>query len=174
MFTIKNIKISFKIQRISLNTVLKHLNEKNMAYELKSNYIILRCQFVFIIFKSKDLTVSHINVTKIGQMSDMDTVEKVFKDDVFNLDEIVILNKQIDNITAVYSHHEQIVLQKIIEQVKETKTVIYNREKFPGLFLRCKIGTLIFFHTGKVIAVGVKTEHDLYLLFNDLKAFLEI
>jgi len=173
MFTIKNIKISLRISTIPLNTALSHLEENGIKYTIKSNYIVIRLVYVYIIFMSKNQTISHVNVTKIRGFNDLDDVEKVFKDMIFNFSGLNICQRQIDNITSVYNSGVKIILQSLLSNESLHHKIVYNREKFPGLFLKNSIGTMIIFHTGKIIAVGVKKEEDLDCLFNLVKLILQ-
>ncbi len=47
------------------------------------------------------------------------------------------------------------------------KNLKYNNEKFPGLFVKFETGTVILFHSGKLVIVGCKTEKDIYQKSHD-------
>ncbi len=65
MFEVKNIKISLKISKIPLNSVINQFEVENIQYKIKNIYIILRNIFVYILFKPKNSEISHVNITGI-------------------------------------------------------------------------------------------------------------
>lgn len=173
MFKQKNVKISIKIREISLNSVIEYLNVNNREYKTKSNYIIIKSKYIFILFKPKNRMISHINVTKISNLDEVNTAVDNLIIEIFPTFEICIYKVVIDNITAVYDTSKTIKLPEIIENNKGLYRITYNNEKFPGMFIKFEVGTLIIFYTGKVIAVGCKTNDQLFFLFGKLKDLLE-
>ncbi len=172
MFVIKNAKISIKINEISLNSVIECLDKNNIVYKIKSNYIIIESKYVFVIFKPKNCMIVHINVTKIGSLSDINKVADVLIHEILSNLQIVVNKIVVDNITAVYQTDKIINIPKIIESKKDCFKISYNNEKFPGMFIKFSVGTLIIFYTGKIIAVGCKTESNLEYLFDQLNKLI--
>lgn len=172
MFEIKNVKISLKLESISLNTVIEHLQTNEIGFEIKNNYIVIHHKYTFIIFKRKNQQIQHVNVTKIPNLAEIDKVVDTFVNEIFHNLSVTINKINVDNITAVYSFGQNIYLQDIIQKKKDHFKIKYNNEKFPGMFLKFDVGTMIIFHTGKVIAVGCKTLNHLKYLFDELNKIL--
>lgn len=170
MFQIKNIKISLKIKPIYLNSVLKHFDKERITYKIKNNYVIINNKFVYILFKPRDSIIKHINVTKIPDIESISNSLNLLKDTISYL---IILSYKIDNITAVYDYKKEINQLKILNNHKHLFNLKFNKEKFPGLFLKVLLGTFIIFHTGKVNLVGCKDPAHLFNLFEQLKKILE-
>jgi TATA-box binding protein (TBP) (component of TFIID and TFIIIB) len=168
MFEIKNVKISLKLDKISLNTVLSQLELNKVVYKEKNNYIIIQSQYIYIIFQSKNRLVNHINITKIPHIDEIDKATNHLQHVLFKNLVIHIISNTIDNLTSVYNIKRNLILHDIVKKIEFTNNISYNNEKFPGLFIKFGFGTLILFHTGKVIAVGCKKEHDLTNLFDQL------
>ncbi len=173
MFVIKNVKISLKLKEISLNSVLRCLDVNNTKYKTKSNYIIIESKYIYIIFRPKNHQITHINVTKIPNLSEIDVAVNILRKEIFPILNISINQTNIDNLTAVYNANKNIVLPEIIKHKKDYFKITYNNEKFPGMFVKFDVGTLIIFYTGKVIAVGCKTVNSLEYLFEELNKFLK-
>ncbi len=80
----------------------------------------------------------------------------------------------IDNITGSFDLKKELILKDLIEitqnyQFEGNIYISYNNEKFPGMFLKVKIGnkrigTIIIFHSGKVVFVGCKRLRNLRCL----------
>lgn len=172
MFEIKNVKISLKLKELSLNTVLEYLDVNNCRYKTKSNYVIIESKYIYIVFKPKNRLITHINVTKISDLSEVDTAVDNLITKIFPTLDIIVHKVVVDNITAVFNVNKTVNLPEIIKNNKNFYQITYNNEKFPGMFIKFDVGTLIVFYTGKVIAVGCKNENDLAFLFEELKKIL--
>jgi len=166
MFEIKNVKISLKLEELSLNTVLVNLKTSKIDFSEKSNYIVIRLKYIYIIFKPRNQQINHINVTKIPQIQKINHAITFFKKTIFPNLNINIKNIIVDNITSIYKVHHFLNLSEIIEKYRNIYNIKYNNEKFPGMFIKFDSGTLIIFYTGTVIAIGCKSENDLTFLFN--------
>lgn len=172
MFEIKNVKISLKLKELSLNSVLEYLDVNNQKYKTKSNYIIIESKYIYIVFKPKNRLITHINVTKISDLSEVDTAVNNLIKEIFPTLEITVHKVVVDNITAVFNVNKTVNLPEIIRNKKDLYQITYNNEKFPGMFIKFDVGTLIIFYTGKVIAVGCKTRSNLAVLFDELNKIL--
>ncbi len=169
MFEIRNIKISLKTEQISLNSVLNQLEHECIPFVTKNNYVIIRYQFVYIFFKSKNCLITHINITKIPNIQSIYQSIDILKEQIFNNLNLTVVNQQIDNITATFDFRKEIDQMKILNRAKNIYKVRYNREKFPGLFIKVTLGTFIIFHTGKVNLVGCQDPSNLDILFECLQ-----
>lgn len=170
MFSISNLKISLKISDICLKSLLSHFECLKIPFNIKSNYIIVRYDFVYIFYKSKDCKVRFINVTKIKCETYLDQVVKKLCDEILAGFELEILSKNTDNITAGIKLDKKIDLNKIClsSENPHVINVKYNKEKFPGVFLKFREGTLIIFYSGNVNVVGCKSVDHLETLHSHL------
>lgn len=172
MFEIKNIKISLKIEKISLNSVLEQLKQEGILFETKSNYIIIRDKFIYIFFKSKSGVINHINVTKIPKVEEIEISTDILKNKIFKNLNVVILTEKIDNITASYDAKKELNQFEILSKFRDTHNIRYNKEKFPGMFIKVLHGTFIIFHSGKINLVGCQNLDHLVSLFMCLSNIL--
>ena len=108
-----------------------------------------------------------INVTGIKTISCINEALNVLKNH-FQLDSNDLEHYVIDNISSQYKgnlcsllNRNLTTLAKVGARFKDTIKVKYNREKFPGLFLKTAYGTLICFSSSAIAAVGAKNEKDL-------------
>lgn len=159
LYKITNIKLSLKTSYICLDSVRKQLDNKEI--KCYSNFIVLRDKYTYIIFKSKDLVTNHINVTKIGKFEDVP--ESIIK--ILSLLQVIEQKRVVDNITVSLNLHKEINLN-CLPDFSSIIAKSYNTEKFPGVFLKFDCGTIILFHTGKCILIGVKKESDIECLIS--------
>jgi hypothetical protein len=172
MFSIKNVKISVKLEDISLNSVVKYLECNSISFVIKGNYLVIHHKYVYIFFKLKNFVIRHINVTKIPDEESVKDSILVLQNEILNGMYLKIFYYKIDNMTAIYDTKNNVDLLKILDKTKLSFNVRYNKEKFPGLFIKTNEGTFIIFHTGKVNLVGCKSMDRLPLLFKCLENIL--
>ncbi len=84
-----------------------------------------------------------------------------------------VKNVSIDNIIATLKLDHPIDLVSVCEK-KLFKSMKYNNEKFPGLFVKFEIGTAILFHSGKIVLVGCKNEKDLECIRSNIYAAMKM
>lgn len=172
MFVIKNIKFSLKIKNISLNSVLDELKEQKINFETKGNYVVIRDIYVYILFRSRSFILNHINITKIPSVNQINfSVDHLQRKILKNL-KIEICKEQIDNLTATYNIGQEINQLRFLQKNKKHHTIKFNKEKFPGLFIKVPLGTFIIFHTGKINVVGCQSPFHLFQLFYFLQDLL--
>jgi len=152
MAEVKNIKISLKLIGCSLDNAISRLNRLNIPHKRFANYITFTEQFTYIYFKSKDGVLNHVNVTKLRSTDDIGTSMNILKE-LFDVYEI---SSRIDNIIATYNTGHPINLMKLIAS-KALSPTKYNPEQFPGLFAKYPEGTVLIFHSGKLVLVGFNT-----------------
>ena len=160
-YTIANVKVSVKTSAISLDIVIKDAEFNNLYCKNYKNFIVLKNNYTYIIFKQNKNNENHINITKIPSLELVDNAILLIK----SIATCNILSYKIDNIIASTVFNRNIDLQLIS---KSTKGVKYNNEKFPGLFLKSKCGTAILFYSGKIVIVGSKTKEDIECLLTRL------
>ena len=151
MAEVKNVKISLKVKGSSLDNAVYRLSQLKISYKHFTNYITFNKVFTFIYFKSKDGVLNHINVTKLKVKSDISSAVNILK----HLFQLTVVKIKVDNIIATYDTTKSIDLIKLIEN-RAFKLTKYNPEQFPGLFVKYPQGTVIVFHSGKLVLVGFK------------------
>ncbi len=181
MFKISNVKISIKCAKLSLDNVSSIANANNITNSIYTNFIVLKSKFTYIIFKHKNNTgkENHINITKIKNLFDVNEAVTFFT----SLFKCAFTKITLDNISATSVLGKYIELQNILLNIPyfeielkrkniNLKSVKYNNEIFPGLFLKFDIGTLIIFHSGKIVIVGCKKENDIECLVKNIHALI--
>jgi TATA-box binding protein (TBP) (component of TFIID and TFIIIB) len=161
LYVITNVKVSIKTSFFGLNTVDEVLLHK--TFKRYSNFIVYREKYTYIIFKSGKSSTNHINVTKIKRLEDVDEAIK----HITCLLRVEELKRTIDNITVSINLQKKINLLAL-PHFKESISTSFNPEKFPGVFVKFTYGTIILFHTGKCILIGVKTISDIECLTSKL------
>lgn len=166
-----NVKVSLKSEDISLHSVLDKSIAEGYIVKRKLNFLVLRKNFVFTIFKKGKNNLHHINITKLRQVSDIN----IALVDLEKLNIQYINNSLvIDNITGRLDIGEKLSIRELVYNYKSKSEYLgrsnvvsfkYNNEKFPGIFIKFKdFGTSIVFHSGKVIFIGCKSEEKLQCL----------
>ena len=52
MFNVADVKVSIKINAIPLNIVCEILKEKNISSKIHNNFVVIKAQHTFILFKT--------------------------------------------------------------------------------------------------------------------------
>lgn|SRR5574343_23050 len=149
---VRNIKLSVKINKCPLDIVIKRLEEKKISFKNFGNFVSFTKKFSFVVFKPSSNGLTHINVTKVPSFGV--PIEKCLKR-LRKLLREKIVSYKVDNIIATSDLHKKISLHKVSQM--KTINILYNSERFPGLFLKFGEGTTILYHSGKVVIVGCKT-----------------
>lgn len=161
MVSVKNIKISVKVKTICLKNTIKKLNSQNIGVNVYLNYITFKNKYSYVIFKTSKCGTNHVNVTKIEDFSHINESLTVLQ----RCCGVTVLSHKVDNIIATYSGLNTINLPDLV--IKNVfNCTKYNPERFPGLFVKCEDGTVIIFHSGKLVIVGCKTLNEIWHLFN--------
>lgn len=156
MFKITNIKLSLKLQSISLDSVENVCEEKKIFFTKFSNFLVIKTKYTFVLFKENAQQVNHVNITKVPSFSEIDDSINFFFE-ILNIGAKTIKHQTVDNITANFSLNKTINLTKFAELYKEEYFITYKNETFSGLSIRFLHGTALLFHTGSVVVVGCKT-----------------
>lgn len=163
-YKIANVKVSLKTDKVFLDNVCEIAKEKKLYCKKYKNFIVLKSNYTYIIFKSKEQqSESHINITKIPNTK---SVRKAI-DVITSLILCTIISYKVDNIIATTNLNRQINLASIVNN-KKFNNLKYNNEKFPGLFIKFSIGTVIIFHSGKIVIVGCKTKKSVKCLIRKI------
>ena len=174
MYFITNVKISFKTSINCLNTVEKKCVEKDIVCKRYENFIVVKSQFTFIIFKKKRLSndINHVNATKIQSLEKIVECVNHFSS-IFEIDRRDLSNIAVDNITASVNLNKNINLSQISNSNLKKFTTKYHNEIFPGLFLKSKKGTIILFHSGKAVLIGCRNVSEIENLVKNLLMIIE-
>lgn len=169
---VTNIKVSIHCHKISLDSVKNLCEKKLFKTKIFNNFILFESKFVYTIFKNKENNnYNHINITKIKNKLELkEALKQLF---IFNIKPIKDTLK-IDNVTGSLDLKKEIKLRDSIIFTSNYNFdgnifISYNNEKFPGAFLKIqkekkKIGTILVFHSGKVVFLGCKTIKNLKCL----------
>lgn len=153
MFLVRNIKVSVKVKALVLNNALERLRQTQIPIKNFGNFISFKDHnYTFVLFKRGKRKDSHVNVTQIPNFW---SIHRAI-DCLIKLIDCSVLHYTVDNIIATTDLNKSVSFKKIIKE-KTFKQIKYNSEIFPGLFIRFKRGTVIVFHTGKVVIVGCKS-----------------
>jgi TATA-box binding protein (TBP) (component of TFIID and TFIIIB) len=164
---VTNIKVSIKLESQSLDSVENKIKNSVLSYKKYNNFIVIKDFFVYTIFRSGKNNFNHVNITKIKHFSKVEEAIEKLKNLDFNINKKSL---KIDNITGSIDLEKEVQIENIIKRVSSNASfsnlkISYNNEKFPGLFLKLKsVGTIIIFHSGKVVFVGCKTVENLECL----------
>lgn len=167
MYVIRNIKVSVKIDK--LDNIIKHNFLKKIS--VHNNFIVVKNIFTYILFKPKKLTsLCHLNITKIKCFSDISQAIAIAKC-IFK-GHLRINTLQIDNITATTQLNEGLQLSEIYNKHHKSFKLKYNNDVFPGLHCKLSFGSVILFHSGKLIFVGCKSSKDIENLINQVQTLI--
>ena len=149
MFTINNVKISCKIPETPLSKIEAICYKENIKFNLYKNFIVFRTQgFTYTLFKKKVESTflkdckktQHVNVTKC-----------LFHN----------ISHALDTLATLISC-DRSSIGYIIANFGIADKLLYNPEKFPGVFLsnRSSAKTIIF-KSGKYVIVGARTNKEI-------------
>lgn len=169
MFVISNIKISFKLNNICLDTVQQVCEEKKINNKKYPNFLVIRNDYTFIIFKKNNIGTNHVNATKI--MSDSNILDCISSFlNIIDLKNIPIPSWTVDNITSNFSLNKKINLSDFIQNHKTFLNIKYQNEIFSGIFIKFQSGTAILFHSGNVVIIGCKNKDSIKWIYNQMIA----
>jgi len=149
---VRNVKLSVKITKCSLDNAMKKLKKKKIHFRNFGNFISFNKEFSFVLFRPSLNGMTHVNVTKVSNLGAQ--VDRCLA----KLSKLLrrrVLSFKIDNIIATSDLKKKISLHRI--KRKKGVDLLYNSERFPGLFLKFGEGTSILYHSGKLVIVGCKT-----------------
>ena len=126
--------------------------------------------YLLIPYQARQSNIYHVNITRIISLLEIERAIHLLQ----NLIDCQVFGKKIDNIIATSGLNRQINLEKIFfESENSDFRLKYNREKFPGIFLKSKFGTLILFHSGKIVILGCKKESDIRWLISQIPVIIQ-
>jgi len=133
MFITKNIKISVKLEKVDVKSLIEYFQKNNIVFKEKSNYLIVNKLYIYVFFKCKDGFMNHVNVTKIPTFSNVNHAVDYLKYDILINFPIIVKTIFTDNITAVCNMNKNIDLLSLSLKIQNHYQITYNNEKFPGL-----------------------------------------
>lgn len=167
MVQTRNIKVSLKISLISLNNASTILNENNISFKQYPNFVSFKHLYSFVLFKPSLNQVNHINVSQLTSREDISKAIAIVED----LLGVRVLSEKIDNIVSTSTFKSNLDLYHIVKK-SLFNHVRYNPEQFPGLFAQIGGGTVILFHSGKIVIVGSKSLEDTKWIVREVRARL--
>jgi TATA-box binding protein (TBP) (component of TFIID and TFIIIB) len=130
------------------------------------NFVVMTDTYSYTIFKTVKLE-NHINITKIPNLEKVqDAIQQLKKHFKFCAKLI-----RVDNIMATIDIERPIDLISVCEK-KLFENIKYNSEVFPGLTVEFDNGSATFFHSGKIVILGVKNIIDLKCLIQNICAVM--
>lgn len=170
-YTVNNIKVSFKISGISLDIVQQYLVCNKISFRIFHNYYVFKIKsYHCVMFKENELSkTNHLNVTKIKSVKKIKEVKQL----ISKVLKKKIISVKIDNIMATSCMSHTLNL-KHLAQNQLRHVAKFNIETFPGLFLKYKEGTIILFHSGKIVVVGCRHKKDIKCLLIRMIASIEM
>ena len=146
---IHNVKISIKLNQGRFN-FLNSYKQRNFA--------VIRDKYTYVIFKPNKEGVSHINITKVPSLEQVDSSVRQLKAMII---EGELGRPSIDNLTATLNLQTTLKLSHLYTSMRRDFNLRFNALTFPALFWRQACGTLYIFASGKVNLVGFKTRDQL-------------
>jgi TATA-box binding protein (TBP) (component of TFIID and TFIIIB) len=175
--SICNLKAHINLK--GLSSCIKQLNlslegkEKNQV----RNYIVVREKFIYTIFPRH----GYINVSNIKNWEELLEVLPHFANS-FNVDIYQISEQRlkVDNTTSGGHFRRQINLVKLkelfnnnIDQQFPKAVFHYDRNRFPGAFLKSKsLGTAVLHTSGGYSIIGAKSQKDIDFIYSWMCAYI--
>ena len=125
MYRISNIKVSLKIDYISLDNVIQICCDQDIIHKIYNNFIVLKATYTYVIFKSKNIKNNHINVTQIKSFSDINKAVS----EIYSFLQKPIQSEHVDNIIASVKFSNWCDLDTI-STLYDTYNIKYNKEEY--------------------------------------------
>lgn len=183
---IKNIKSSLTVscEKDWKKYLLQKVLSLGLTYSQKGNILVVKGDFNLCILEKKVKVTDdhqtknnkdiHINLSGVQSFQKLESVITYIITHLLPPSSCLVLSK-IDNITASFTFPKKV---NLIELKLLNPEFQYNKERFPGIFIKLKSGTGIVFNSGKTNIIGCKSEQDIlqtwrtivkYLLTADMK-----
>lgn len=171
-YKISNYKISLKAYNLNWEDTISVLKTSGLHTTIYNNFLVFKTCFIFTIFKPQHTKVSHINITKIKKRSKI--IEALNICNNLIKANLLLETLKIDNITAsAFYGLQNLDLEKFFHANCKSANIKYNRDKFPGAFVKTSRGTALAFHSGKVVFVGCKNKLELKCLLKTIKRLIK-
>ena len=157
---INNIKVSCTLSGPNIFEVLKKISStQNSVTKQRSNFFVLRCKFVYIIFYT-----GHVNITGARDFDQVETAKceliRIISNSLISINKTVI-----DNICLSGSLNTSFDLITFADYLRSIdRDFCFNPRRFPGLSVTSierESGTFLIFASGKFVLVGVKNESEI-------------
>lgn len=183
---INNVKIRTSVKKRFSHQLLRNIEEieektrysikgKNLVFKRYHNFIVYRCEFIYIIFPHRGT----VNITGIKNKRLIKRALSTFSN-VFKVPKQYLGLTIVDNVTATGSYNFPINLE-ILKKYINKKLVIdsilssasFNSSHFPGCFCRSNcIGTVAIFASGKFNIIGSKCSKHVNDLFSAMTVYI--
>lgn len=150
-FSVKNIKVSLKVNHQFDITKLP----PSVSFKKHTNFFVINDKYTYIVFnKNKRTGQTHVNITKLKTSLEIEpSVAHLFT--IFSIPTNLVYKTSVDNITSVGQFTQKINICNFVTENTDLQ-ISFNPEKFPGIFIRFKKGTIILFASGSSVIVGGK------------------
>lgn len=158
---VSNIKIHFRVIERKIQIFNNYLRLCDEDCKSTKSFIVLRVsKFVYICFYS-----GFINATGIKSFLEIRECLSTFRK-YFGFKRKYFETYVVDSISSTYPKAltSKSIISSILPEAYNHQDVIsvkYNRERFPAVFIRTNYGTILWFATSSIIAVGSKSDFDL-------------
>jgi len=170
---INNIKIHVRVKPLFLTQYREALINQVDIHKKTSSFITFKYDcFTYTCFHS-----GFVNVTGIKRRKDKHKSIQSLETNL-NLQKKSFTKPVVDNISSNWLNKDELKKINLLviltialkhDTIKEAK---YNREKFPALFLKTYWGTILWYGSPAVIAVGSKTKKDVKYLTKVVQSIL--
>jgi len=168
---ITNVKIHVRVKE-KIEQYCDTLLKSDKTHKKTSSFVILRLPpFVYTCFFT-----GFINITGIQTLDLISTAIDQLKD---QLNIKYPLEPTIDTVSSCWPKSEYLpkfnllCVKAAAGKHPDVKTIKYNRERFPALFTRTKFGTILWFATPAIVAVGSKEQEDMTRLKSVIDTILQ-
>ena len=93
--SVRNVKISIKLSPLCLNSVVSQFKQTGIKHKMFSSYKACNDIYAYVIFKVSKTKTTHVNVTKIKDLSNVDCAIQHLS---FLLPTTTIQSYRVDNI----------------------------------------------------------------------------
>lgn len=169
---ITNYKFHSKVNLTYLPVYLTYLKSNSTAIRKRKNsFVIIRLgSFVYTCFYSGFINITGVKLNLLYPLQRL-----AFE---IGLPENAFAAPTIDNIHTkrhFSSHINLNALKYKLDQWNFDKIIHihFNRERFPGLFIKTGLGTILWFATDTVITLGSKTHENIEQLYSLIKNIRE-
>ena len=162
-----NVKVSIKLSAVCLNTVIEQCARARVRCRKFHNFVVVYGAYTFTLFKRGSAGVCHVNVCGILCPCYVDSAVAYV---CSFTQQQAALSFCIDNITATIDLGRCVGLSHLQQAARSLPDLrsTFNKQKFPGLFIKFERGTAIIFASGKVNIVGVKNEEEILAISRSL------
>jgi len=154
-----NIKFHFQLRKSCCGKLKDFLQISPLVRITKPSFSVVRIhKFIYTCYKN-----GFINVTGVRHLDTIVLAINILKDEIgFESEDQFV----VDSISSRYiaTTKRRISIPFLLQEIRKEFRLLsikYNRERFPGMFIKTSYGTIIWFPSNSVVCVGSKSQEDL-------------